>query len=388
MSQRKQGRAWRRDVVASAAVSLLAAGAGCVALTHSGSRQSALTGSGGVVLSSALTTTYSPRPANPITWSDLPLHFETNNGQFAAGVEFLARAQDYTVFLTTKEIVLAPGHGLRSGESAPVPAAAASLLRIRPLGVDLRKPTGLDRLPGRAHYFMGRDPRHWVTDVPMYAGVKYEGAYPGIDLVYHGDGRRLRFDLLLAPGADLGHVRFEYCGAASIQLDADANLVLQTPAGRLIQYVPTVYQEGNGTRHPIGAEYRVESLQNGGEHGTPDGDGADASAAASTRAGCAIVGIRVAAYDRAKPLIVDPVIAYSTYLDASPPSNWTGPYSIVVDAAGAAYVTGAVLSSGLPVATGLQTAFAGGVSDAFVMKLNPAGSAIDYATYLGGSGDD
>src|SRR5439155_566034 len=78
-------------------------------------------------------------------------------------------------------------------------------------------------------------------------------------------------------------------------------------------------------------------------------------------------------------------LVYSTYLGGS--SNDQG-NAIAVDASGSAYVTGETLSTNFPTTLGaIQPTFAG-VIDAFVTKLNPAGGALVYSTYLGGSDDD
>src|SRR3989441_8692213 len=96
------------------------------------------------------------------------------------------------------------------------------------------------------------------------------------------------------------------------------------------------------------------------------------------------VAFEVAAYDATKPLIIDPVLAYSTYLGGSGGDQGFG---VAVDAVGNAYVTGFAGSSDFPTTAGaFQTAFGGGEADAFVTKLNPTGSAPVYSTYLGGDG--
>src|SRR5215471_8237916 len=133
----------------------------------------------------AATGTFEKRPVphgltyeQPIEeFRKLPLRFESNRGQLDSRVKFLCRVAGYTLFLTSTEAVM----------SLP-----ESLLGIRVLGA---KPNpsieGIDVLPGTTNYFLGNDPKRWHTDVPSYSRVTYRGVYPGVDLVYHGNGRRV-----------------------------------------------------------------------------------------------------------------------------------------------------------------------------------------------------
>ena len=78
-------------------------------------------------------------------------------------------------------------------------------------------------------------------------------------------------------------------------------------------------------------------------------------------------------------------VTYSTYaggvgVDQS--------YSVAVDTAGNAYVVGFTTSTNFPVVNALKTSFSGGADDAFAFKLNAAGSALVYSTYLGGNVSD
>src|SRR5205807_7401195 len=143
------------------------------------------------------------------SYGKVPLSFEANQGQTDPRVKFLSRGSGYTLFLTRDEAVLAlrsrqssvvssqlqktPGHGLRTTDT----------LRMKLVGANrAAKVTALGELPGKSNYFIGSDPKKWRTDVPTYGKVKYEGVYPGIDLVYYGNQRQLEYDFVVAPGAD------------------------------------------------------------------------------------------------------------------------------------------------------------------------------------------
>src|SRR5262249_5590233 len=176
---------------------------------------------------------------------------------------------------------------------------------------------GLDRLPGTSNYLLGNDPSRWHTDIPNYARVEARGVYPGVDLVYYGNQRQLEYDFTVAPGADPGAIRLAFPGAESATLDAEGDLVLETAGGAVVQHAPVLYQEADGVRQAVSGQFVVA------------GDGQ--------------VGFAVGSYDRGRPLVIDPTLAYSTYLGGSGDESYAGivvDAGIAVDKADDAYVTG------------------------------------------------
>jgi hypothetical protein len=309
------------------------------------------------------------------SYGKLPLSFEANHGQTDGRVKFLSRTGGFTLFLAGDEAVLA----LRgSAAKKPAPKGASgfweSARRGKPrlyggtggvLRMKLRnanpaaKISGTDELAGTNDYFIGNDPAKWHTSVPTYAKVKYEGIYSGIDLVYYGNQRQLEYDFIVAPGADPRRIAFDVSGAQRIRGDEHGDLVLKMKMGEdeIRWHKPVVYQEKDGARQLVAAHYAITDTNR--------------------------VGFEVAQYDTRRPLYIDPLI-YSTYLGGS--GTDLG-YGIAVDSAGNAYVTGVTQSTDFPTQSPLQSVNGGG-RDVFVSKINAAGSALVYSTYLGGSGDD
>jgi hypothetical protein len=252
----------------------------------------------------------------------------------------------------------------------------SEILRLRLVGANPSPQVrGLEELPGKSNYFIGDDPSKWRTNVPNYAKVEYREVYPGVNLVYYGNQRQLEHDFVVAPGADPNAIRFAIEGADKLELDAAGDLVLHVAGGKVCLRKPVVYQEVAGTRREIAADYVLRSSIPQSEIRNPKSAIGDPQSQE--------VGFQVAAYDRSLPLVIDPVLAYSTYLGGS--MNDYG-YGIAVDSAGNAYVTGPASSTDFPTASPLQPT--GGYDDAFVAKLNAAGSALVYSTYLGGSSGD
>ena len=304
-----------------------------------------------------------PGSENPIDlkvqvrYSTLPLSFEANQGQTDWQAQFLSRGKGYTLFLTPTEAVLA----LRSGAQARdnEPGAISTVLRMRLVAANPHATvTGLDALPGKAHYFIGNDPQKWRTNIPTYAAVRYQTVYPDVDLVYYGTQRQLEYDFIVAPGADPRVIRLTFEGADSLDVDAEGDLVLRTTGGELRLHKPLVYQETDGLQQQIPGTYRLTDTRQ--------------------------VGFQLAAYDRSRPLVIDPVLTYATYLGGN---DLDSGYAIAVDAAGNAYVTGSTWSSDFPTANALQPAKSSG-PDAFIAKVDTTGTALLYSTYFGGASDD
>lgn len=309
-------------------------------------------------------------------YGKLPLSFEANRGQSDPRVRFLARSPGYTLFLTPAEAVLVltrperqgPGEGPRlSGEGPKLRGrpdgreVTRAALRITFAGASPRLLVEGREEPGKANYFRGNDPAKWRTQVPTYARVHYRDLYPGIDLVWYGNQRELEYDLVVAPTADPGQIVLGIEGADRLEIDAGGDLVLHTAAGAVRQRKPLVYQEADGVRRTIAGGYVLKDAHQ--------------------------VAFQVGAYDAGRPLVIDPVLVYSTYLGGS--NTHDSGLGIAVDGFGNAYVTGYVFwghtSADFPTTAGAyQTAFGGG-TDAFVAKLDPTGSSLVYSTYLGGS---
>ncbi len=303
-----------------------------------------------------------------VAYGKLPLSFETNQGQTDSRVKFLSRGSGYTLFLTSTEAVLAlrpprakPSAADHGAATRPEPPAQRDVLRIRLVGANpAPQMTGLDALPGKSNYFIGKDPQKWMRNVPHYTKVNYEEVYPDIDLVFYGNQRRLEYDFVVAPSADPGAITLGFEGADRLEIDPQGDLVVHMAGGEVRFQKPVVYQELDGARQIVPGHYAL----NGDDR----------------------VGFQIAAYDAGKALIIDPVLAYSTYLGGSKTDQGIGldeGFGIAVDADGNAYVTGFTLATDFPTTVG---AFDTSLdrTDAFVTKLNPDGS-LAYSTYLGGS---
>ncbi len=251
----------------------------------------------------------------------LPLRFETNVGQVDPQVRFTAKGAGYDLFLTGDKAVMSL---TRTADPADASAAQATKVTAS-VGLALvggnpkAAVKGMDRQAGVTNYILGNDPSKWHTQVPGYGRVVYQGVYPGISLVYHGASQGLEYDFDVAPGANPADIAWNVTGSDSVVIDAAGNLVIATPAGPLTEACPHLYQNVAGQQRTVSGGFVLR----GGDR----------------------VGFDVGSYDRTKPLVIDPVVAYSTYLGGSFSEV---PGGIAVDASGSAYVTGSTKSADYP----------------------------------------
>lgn len=268
--------------------------------------------------------------------------------------------------------------------------AYTSFLRMKLVGANPKaKVIALEELPGKSNYFIGNDPRKWRTDVPTFAKVRYEGVYPGIDLVYYGNGRHFEYDFIVAPGADPSVISLRVEGAEKPELGFAGDLVLRSAKGDVCLQKPVVYQE-SGIR---GKQKIFEGEQDAKDQGRRTKDVFNQQSSINNRQ---LLGARFAlhagnrisfalgAYDQTHPLVIDPVLIYSTYLGGIGDDNANG---IAVDSSGNAYITGYTASTDFPIQNPLQGKKEGSY-DAFVTKFSASGDEVVYSTYLGGIGSD
>jgi len=301
------------------------------------------------------------------SYGALPLNFELNQGQTDGAVDFLARAGGYLLFLTPTEAVMAfDNSAAHTGEwnreellstERNKPSPPRLIVRMELEGANpATSVEGLDELASRTNYFSGPDPAQWHTNIPTYARVRYAQVYPGIDMVYYGSQRQLEYDFVVAPGSDPNVIQMAFKGIEDAEIDRMGDVLLRTTQGDLRLSEPIAYQERNGTREAVSASY--------------------------IRNGVSGIGFQLGDYDPSRPLIIDPVLVYSTYLGGN---GFDQGYAIAVDSLGSAYVTGKTAAADFPTTSGaFQTTFGGG--DAlFIAKLNPQGTALVYSTYINGA---
>lgn len=303
----------------------------------------------------------------------LPLAFIPNQGQTDPSVRYQVRSRAGTLAFTPDKVVLtltpAQAGGPQPNDGTQAQAGeqnvAAALLSVQFTGADTSaRLESLDQLPGKVNYLIGNDPAKWQTDLPTYAGIVYRDLYPGINLRYDGHEGMLKGTYIVAPGADPNAIRWHYSGASSVALDPQTGNLLITPKVtgatsplQISEMAPVAWQEIAGNRTPVEARYTL--AENG------------------------LLQFALGAYNHDLPLIIDPTLIFSTYLGGTNDDYGTG---LAIDAQANLYLTGQTSSNNLITNTSLLPYI--NKSDAFIIKLNPTGTAMIYSTYFGGSDTD
>lgn len=290
------------------------------------------------------------------SFMQIPLHFESNQGQVDDQVRFLSRGNGYNIYFTSKEVVMDLHTAQTSNASS---THHSSILRLQFVGGN-DKPVivGQEPLLSKSHYFIGNDPKLWHTNIDNFAKINYKNLYPRIDAIFYGNQRQLEYDIKIAPGAHPETVRFHIDGAKKIHLDAKGNLILKTFDNQWVtMHKPVVYQYNQGSKHFVTGNFALFSDNQ--------------------------IGFSVGAYDKTQPLIIDPTLIYSTYLGGTGGSE--SGLGIASDNKGAVYVTGSTNSLDFPTQNPFQANNVGKQRSAFVTKLTAKGALV-YSTYLGGHG--
>ncbi|MDP2915495.1 MAG: SBBP repeat-containing protein [Candidatus Aminicenantes bacterium] len=334
----------------------------------------------------------------------MPVTLIPNRGQLAEQIDFYIQGKDKTIYFgsegltfiltkaagkKTSDLMTNPGRG---GSLPPDPASSLEagtgarpereprwVVKLDFVGADPGvKPVGTDRTGTVISYFQGT-PGDWKSGLPSYSRIVYANLWPGIDLAYSGTMDELKYEFVVHPGADPSRIRLAYRGASSVQVNAEGRLTVTTPSGGFEDGAPVAYQEDSRTRVNVPMEYRIADPS----------PGKTTSGGARENEGDAVTyGFSLGEYDPTRSLVLDPMIlVYCGYVGGP---NFDYGYGIAADKKGNAYITGYTSSMDpvFPVTVGPDLSFNGGSMDAFVAKVNAAGTALDYCGFIGGSGDD
>jgi len=320
------------------------------------------------LLTIANTPSQSNSPKGAAQLLNVPMHFMKNVGQTDPCVDFVSRGPGYTLFLAPTQAVFS----LSSTRDA----------KSHPQGRNSRRPHGrivdqidlpmnliganphpmfetIDQLPGTVNYMFGDRPANWHLNVPTFAKVKYSEVYRGISVVYYGNQKQLEYDFVADPGADPDQIALSFPGVKKLEILENGDLIIHLSAGMLRWHKPIAYQSVQGHRQEIPACFVLKDA--------------------------VTIGFQLASYDSSLPLVIDPVLMFTTYLGGGGFDYIAG---ISVDSNGNIIVAGDTTSMNFPTVNAYHSTSSGGAADGFVSKFNNNGTALLYSTYLGGNGSE
>ena len=314
-----------------------------------------------------------PPAVAPVPADAHPLRFVPNQRQWQPPVLFAADIPAGRLFLERNRLLVVRydaravdelhHHCPAEGHAARIPAHAYA---VRFVGANPSPAVRGEQPTGeRSNYFLGNDETRWATDVPAYTDVRYQQLYPGTDLRFYARGPVMEYDFELAAGADVSRIRLRYEGQQSLRV-VDGALRIETSVGRVTEQKPVAYQMAGGKRVAVPCQYVLDK-NNTLTFSLPKG------------------------YDHRRPLVIDPVLVYSTYAGATARLNWG--YTACPDPLGNLYAASINFTAGYPTTLGAyDTSFNNGDTDIVISKYNPNAatgtSSLLYATYLGGSQKD
>ncbi|MCP4631853.1 MAG: T9SS type A sorting domain-containing protein [candidate division Zixibacteria bacterium] len=313
--------------------------------------------------------------------TSMPMVFTENQGQWGDKTLFKAEARGVTfyfckdevayLFMRNTDVLIEGGMAqLECGEGGGLShdfqneqsryKKEAILIHAKFIGANPNPQIiAEDKLSHNFNYFYGSDPAKWCTNVPNYSSIVYKDIWQGIDLRYQGNDRRMKYDFIVNPGADISQIRVRYEGAEGLSVAPNGDLQTQTKFGPVSENIPLVYQESDGDKFELTGRYVLKENNE--------------------------FGFEVEEYNRSQTLVIDPELLYSTYLGGNSQDNGSG---ITVDASGNAYVIGSTYSTDFPIANPYDSSFNGGYYDVFVTKFSQTGDSLIYSTFIGGSTND
>ena len=366
-------------------------------------------------------------------YGKLPMYFIQNDGQINEKIRFYEKGSGHTIFFTERGVSLSLTSGqehearnLKSEDrnqkqdtsrtSVPLVSKGSNgktekmagkfeiqnpnfqLVKLIPLGANKHPEIIAEGLQkGKVNYLIGNDPEKWKTNIPTYQDVVYKDIYKNIDMKFYGNNHQLEYDIIVKPGANPSRIKLAYEGIEDLRVTEERNMEMYLKEGKIIQKKPYIYQEIGGKRVEVEGRFNILETRGKKQEGrysslkNPKSKIQNLSSTQTCprhREGIGepkfVFGFHVASYDRRYPLIIDPVLVYSTYLGGS---SLDRGYDIAVDTSGNAYITGLTESTDFPTASGYAGSYAGN-GDVFVTKIDATGSSLVYSTYLGGTGYD
>jgi len=293
--------------------------------------------------------------------------FTENQGQWPDSIQYrtaqgattlwLTNTGSYIEYVQLANLSKRPGHGMPTPEDTPV---KCFVMHKRFVGANPNPQVrAVQPKSWPSNFFFGRDESKWRTGVPSYSEVYFEHVYDGVDVHYYVNGGEIEYDFIVAPAGDPGVIQIHFSGTPALVVNDAGEMEVKTEWGQIKELRPRIYQIIEGVKVAVPGSYLL----------------IDDST----------FGFRIdGGYDRSKPLIVDPVLSYSTYMGGGG-NDFVN--TVVVDEGDSIYVSGNTASANFPTLNAYDGTY-GGNFDGLLMKFAPGGQTLLFSTFVGGSGTD
>ncbi len=288
-----------------------------------------------------------------------PLNFEPGETKNS----FVARTSGYNLQFTSKAVKFIPHDGIKTLKESSRHAVAPkrTALDMQVIGAENAQMHSVGSVSGRFNYLIGSDKSKWRIGVPAYQRVETSDIYKGIDLIYYGSDSRLEYDFNVKPLADPNAIKLGFDVAHTLKIDRTGALLLNSAGEEIRWEKPIAYQMVNGQRKHIACSYAVSSAHQ--------------------------VAFKVGTYDHNRTLVIDPTLAYCSYLGTSGVDT---PGGIVLDHSGNLIIAGQTNEPGMPVKFAMDAAMNGARTVSYLAKMNLSAygnASLVFCTYVGGSTD-
>ncbi len=298
--------------------------------------------------------------------------FIANKGQWLSKVLYRAEVNGLALFaeldgITFSKLQEDAGdllHEVHLNRTSDQPTVHGHAWRMKFVGANInpRLEAGR-RKQHHLNYFLGNDPSKWAGEVPCFYDIAYTDLWPEVNMHWYSEDGMYKYDILLDAGADHHQIDLAYEGLDGIHLRNDGALVLGTSVGEVIEMKPVAWY-ADGAKEKLDCNFVV----NGNSVGFSFG----------------------AEVDHSRPIVIDPLLLASTLSgtgDIGTSENYG--HASTFDEQGHIYTGARSFGQGYPTNVGsFQLNFGGGFTDIVISKLSADGSALMYATYLGGNDDD
>lgn len=298
----------------------------------------------GLLLTSTISAAGPPPPR--VQAASLPFDFVENRGQWDPAIKFVGRKGPLTTAFEKTAISVRVGNREQTTDVRLVFENAS----------DKAVAIGEGKRTGVYNYFFGKDPKRWQSNVASFSSVLYRGMYPGVDVRVREENRRLEYDLIVAPHADLRQVVVRAEGASDIEIAEDGALIIHKNGERLRQTTPRTWEElADGAKRMVDCRFRRIDQQRYGFE-TPE-------------------------RDPEKTLVIDPGLEWSSYLGGGADETITG-LELARDGSGDVILCGQTYSADFPHTNGHHAPV--GMTP-YVTRMNASGTALVYSTFFGGT---